>query len=270
MVVTTSTQNVDITWELLPEDFILDDEPVDNVNQPALASALTETLKLAGKLPETALATTNYGICATFKGKMTLKAPDWAYIPKITVPRDEVKKSYTPYLQGEIPTVVMEFLSDTEGNEYSSKRSYPPGKWYFYEQILKVPNYAIFEPETGALEVHCLDKQQQYKLSTPNEDNRYWIEEIKLFLGVWRGERENRQGYWLRWWDENGNLLLWGFELIAQERQAKQVAQQELSQERQAKQVAQQELSQERQAKQIALKRLEELEQKLKEAGIEP
>ncbi|MFM5986807.1 MAG: Uma2 family endonuclease, partial [Sphaerospermopsis kisseleviana] len=35
MVVSASTTN--ITWELLPEDFILDDEPVDNVNQPSLA-----------------------------------------------------------------------------------------------------------------------------------------------------------------------------------------------------------------------------------------
>ena len=60
MVVSASTTK--ITWELLPEDFVLDDEPVDNVNQPSLAAALTESLELAGKLPETALATTNYGI----------------------------------------------------------------------------------------------------------------------------------------------------------------------------------------------------------------
>ena len=46
MVVTASTHK--ITWELLPEDFILDDEPVDNVNQPSLAAALTESLQLAG------------------------------------------------------------------------------------------------------------------------------------------------------------------------------------------------------------------------------
>jgi hypothetical protein len=57
MIATTYPYNV--TWELLPEDFVLDDEPVDNVNQPSLAAALTESLELAGKLPSTALATTN-------------------------------------------------------------------------------------------------------------------------------------------------------------------------------------------------------------------
>jgi hypothetical protein len=33
-----------------------------------------------------------------------------------------------------------------------------------------------------------------------------------IFLGVWQGTRENRNGYWLRWWDNNGKLLLWGLE----------------------------------------------------------
>ena len=35
---------------------------------------------------------------------------------------------------------------------------------------------------------------------------------MNLFLGQWQGTRENRTGYWLRWWNENGELLLWGAE----------------------------------------------------------
>ncbi|MDJ0799569.1 MAG: Uma2 family endonuclease [Calothrix sp. MO_167.B12] len=247
MIATAHPYNV--TWELLPEDFVLDDKPVDNVNQPPLAAALTESLELAGKLPSTALATTNYGICATVNDKIVVKAPDWAYIPKITVPRGEVKRSYTPHRQGDIPVVVMEFLSDAEGSEYSSKRTYPPGKWFFYEQILQVANYIIFEPESGSLEVHRLDESGKYDLGAPDKNNRYWLPQMELFIGVWQGKRENREGYWLRWWDEGGNLLLWGTELVEQERQAKE---------------------QERQAKEGALKRLEELEKRLRDAGIEP
>lgn len=56
-----------ITWEPLPDDFVLDDHPVDNINQPALAAALTESLELAGRLPPQALTMTNYGLCATFR-----------------------------------------------------------------------------------------------------------------------------------------------------------------------------------------------------------
>jgi Uma2 family endonuclease len=207
-----STVNYEITWEKLPDDFVLDDEPVDNINQPSLAAALTESLENAGKLPANALTTTNYGICATVNHKMVVKAPDWAYVPSIRVPREEVKRSYTPRLQGDIPVVVIEFLSDTEGSEYSSKPTYPPGKWFFYERILEVPNYIIFEPDAGELEVYQLDDSGRYQLQNPDVNNGYWIAQMELFLGVWQGTRENRTGYWLRWWDENGELLLWGSE----------------------------------------------------------
>lgn len=207
-----STASYEITWEKLPDDFVLDDEPVDNINQPSLAAALTESLEIAGKLPENSLTTTNYGICATVNQKIVVKAPDWAYIPAIRVPRSEVKRSYTPQLQGDIPVIIMEFISDAEGNEYSIKPTYPPGKWFFYERVLKVPNYAIFQPDSGELEVYQLDNSERYQLRSPDANNRYWIEPMNLFLGIWQGTRENRTGYWLRWWDENGSLLLWGTE----------------------------------------------------------
>ena len=88
---------------------------MDNINQPLLAAALTESLDNACKLPANALVTTNYGICATVNNKIVVKAPDWGYVRSIRVPREEVKRSYTPQLQGDIPAIVMEFLSDTEG-----------------------------------------------------------------------------------------------------------------------------------------------------------
>ncbi|MBW4683801.1 MAG: Uma2 family endonuclease [Komarekiella atlantica HA4396-MV6] len=224
-----------VTWEKLPDDFVLDDEPVDNINQPALAAALTESLELARRLPANALTITNYGICATLNNRFVVKAPDWGYVPSIRVSREEVKRSYTPRLQGDAPIIIMEFLSDTEGSEYSSKPTYPPGKWFYYEQVLQVPNYAIFEPDTGVLEVYHLDNSGHYQLEPADVSNRYWIAEMSLFLGVWQGVRENRTGYWLRWWDENRELLLWGSELAAKEQQEKDAAQQRAEQERQAR-----------------------------------
>jgi Putative restriction endonuclease len=215
---TTFTQDYQITWEKLPDDYKLPDDQVDNINQPALAAALTESLQLAGKISVNALTPTNYGICATLNGRMVIKAPDWAYIPNIRVEREEVKRSYTPQLQGEMPVIVMEFISDTQETEYSIKATYPPGKWFFYERILKVPNYIIFEPDSGSFEMYRLTTEQ-YILQEPDENQHYWIAEMNLYLGAWQGTRENRVGKWLRWWDEQGNLLPWGSELAQQERQ---------------------------------------------------
>ena len=225
-MLTTSTTHK-ITWEKLPDDFVLDDEPVDSINQPILAAALTQSLDIARKLPSNALTTTNYGICATLNNRLVVKAPDWSYIPSIKS-REEVKRSYTPQLEGDIPVIVMEFLSNTEGNEYSSKPTYPPGK--------------IFEPDTGVLEVYKLDDSGRYKLQTADANNRYWIAQMQLSLGIWEGMRENRTGYWLRWWNENGELLLWGSELAFRERQRAEAQRQ----------------------------RAERLAQQLRAAGIEP
>lgn len=214
----TTPDKFQVTWEKLPDDFLLPNAPIDDINQPLLAAALTQSLEIAGRLPNTALITTNYGICATVNSKMVIKAPDWGYVANIRVSREEVKRSYTPQLQGDIPVIVIEFLSDAESGEYSVKPTYPPGKWLFYEQVLKVPNYAIFEPDTGTLEVYRLE-DGKYQLQQPDNNNRYSIANMNLFLGTWQGERENRTGYWLRWWDEQGNLLLWGLEKAEQERQ---------------------------------------------------
>jgi hypothetical protein len=38
----SSSAHYEITWEKLPDDFVLDDEPVDNINQPSLAAALSQ------------------------------------------------------------------------------------------------------------------------------------------------------------------------------------------------------------------------------------
>jgi Uma2 family endonuclease len=231
-----------ITWEKLPDDFILPDEPVDNNLQPLLASALRESLELAGLILESMLIASNFGLCATVKTQTVVKAPDWVYIPSVKpIASGTIRRSYTPHIEGEIPTIVLEFISETEGGEYSINPHYPYGKWYFYEQILQVPVYGIFQPKTGELEIYRLN-QGRYEQQKPNENNRYWIAEINLFLGVWQGKKAEVTAYWLRWWDKSGNLLLWGSERVAQ-------TEYQLEQERMLRQ---------------------KLAEKLRELGVEP
>ncbi|NEP17648.1 MAG: Uma2 family endonuclease [Leptolyngbya sp. SIO4C1] len=214
-----ATPTLTVTWEKLPDDFKLPDDPVDNITQPQLAAALTDSLALADRLPERSLTTTNYAICATVNQKIVVKAPDWCFIPAISVSRDLVERSYTPKLQGDLPVIVMEFLSETAGGEYSVKPTYPPGKWFFYEQILQVPHYVIFDPASDTLELYQLDDAGQYQLAAANEAGRYWLAPLNLYLGIWSGTREKRTGSWLRWWTPEGELLPWAAEKAEQAQQ---------------------------------------------------
>lgn len=194
-----------ITWEPLPDDVPLDDEPAENTGQPLLAGALRESLELVGFIQPEMLIASNFGLCATVNDELIIKAPDWVYVPSVQTPEAD-RRSYTPNLQGATPIVVMEFLSHKDGGEYSVKRTYPPGKWFFYEQILKVPIYVIFEPAEGLLEIYQLTAGR-YELQPLTPENRFWLAKMNLFLGLWQGTKEERTGYWLRWWDAAGNLL---------------------------------------------------------------
>jgi len=202
-----------ITWEPLPDDFVLDDEPVENTGQPLIAGALWESLELAGWIQPEMLIASNFGLCATVNEQLAVKAPDWLYVAQVNEP-GQSRKAYTPHLEGEVPAVVMEFLSDDKEREYSSRPTFPPGKWFFSEQILKVPTYVVFEPDGGLLEVYRL-KGERYELEQPDVEGRHWMADMGLFLGTWRGKKEERDGYWLRWWDKDEQILPWAVEQIA-------------------------------------------------------
>jgi Uma2 family endonuclease len=219
LLIQTPTIPPTVTWKKLPPDFCLPDEPVESNLQPLLAAALRESLELAGLILESVLIATNFGICATVNQKTVVKAPDWVYISGAKpFPNGETRRSYTPHTEGDRPSVVMEFISATDGGEYSFNPHYPYGKWYFYEQILKVPTYVIFHPQLTVLEVYRL-VDGKYQPDVPDENRRFWIESLGLFLGTWIGKKADYEGCWLRWWDKSGNLVLWGGELLEQERQ---------------------------------------------------
>ena len=161
-----------------------------------------------------------------------VKAPDWFYIPRANPAGQSIRRSYTQHLEGDPVAVVMEFLSAEDNGELSLRRTPPYGKLYFYEQILQVPTYVIYDPAMSHLEVRCLS-EQRYVLQQANAEGRFWIPELELFLGIWPGERLTQTLNWLRWWDAEGNLLLWSSEQAEQERQRAEQAEARAEQERQ-------------------------------------
>lgn len=201
-----------IEWEKYPDYLLLKNEPVENLHHQLLASALREVLEIEGLITSKVLVGANLGICVTVNGRYVLKAPDWFYIPNVLpVEPGEIRRTYTPNLEGEIPAMVMEFISDRDQGEYSIRLSYPYGKFYFYEKILQVPVYAIFEPNGAILEVRNL-VDGEYKLQERDSNGLFWIEALELYLGVWYGTKAGETRFWLRWWDESNRMLLWAVE----------------------------------------------------------
>ena len=212
-----------VTWEPLPLDFVLPDDPVENIQQPSLAAALTDALGANQCLKPDMLIGSNFGLVATLDQKSIVKAPDWFYVTRANpLPEGNIRRSYTPYAEGEPVSVVMEFLSDGDYGELSVRSSPPYGKLYFYEQILQVPTYVTYDPYKLALEVRQL-VSGEYQLRPPDSEGRFWIPELGLHLGLWYGVRLGTTIQWLRWWDKAGNLLLWSAEQADAERHRAEV-----------------------------------------------
>jgi hypothetical protein len=96
----------------------------------------------------------------------------------------------------------------------------------------------------------------RYVLHSANEQERVWIPQLELYLGIWSGERLRQTMNWLRWWDNLGNLLLWSSEQADQESQR---ADQESQRADQESQRADQESQ-----------RAQRLAAKLRELGVDP
>ncbi len=245
-----------ITWEPLPVDFVLPDDPVENIQQPPLAAALTDALGQNDRLQPTLLIGSNFALVATLNKTTVVKAPDWFYVPQVQpVAPGTIRRSYTPYLEGAPVAIVMEFLSAEDCGELSLRSTPPYGKLYFYEQILQVPTYVTYDPYDLELQVRTLENGR-YVLQNADANNRYWIPELQLFLGVWAGERLCQNSHWLRWWDPEGQMLLWSSEQAKQESQR---AEQESQRAERESQRAEQESQ-----------RADMLAAKLRELGINP
>jgi Uma2 family endonuclease len=153
------------------------------------------------------------------------EAPDWFYVPNIPPTLDgQMRRSYVLWQEIISPLIVLEFVS---GNGQEERDNTPyEGKFWVYEQAIRVPFYGIYEVNKASVKVyHLVDGR--YRLLTANERGHFAIPPLGIEIGIWEGNYQNAFLPWLRWWDGQGNLLLTGEERAAQERQRADRAEQE-------------------------------------------
>ncbi|NEQ85065.1 MAG: Uma2 family endonuclease [Moorea sp. SIO2I5] len=206
------------------------------------------------------------------------EAPDWFYVPNVPPQLDgKIRRSYVVWREHIAPLIALEFASGN-GDEERDKTPLSlsnqgevtkPGKFWVYEQIIRIPYYGIYQINNGSLEVYTLISGFYQKL-TPNERGHYYISPLGVELGLWQGSYQNQTQLWLRWWDEEGNLLLIGDERAVLERERAEQERQRAEQERQRAEQAESMVEQERQRTQAALARAARLAEQLRAAGIDP
>ncbi|WP_019502333.1 Uma2 family endonuclease [Pseudanabaena sp. PCC 6802] len=146
------------------------------------------------------------------------EAPDWFYVPNVEpLLNGEYRRSYVMWKEIVAPLIAIEFVS---GDGSEERNTTPPsetqkaGKFWVYEQAVRIPFYAIYEVSKAAVEVYRL-AGGRYQQMPPNDRGHYPITPLGVELGILPGP-ENPPIPWLRWWDADGNLLLTGDERAEQ------------------------------------------------------
>ncbi|MBE9057745.1 Uma2 family endonuclease [Sphaerospermopsis sp. LEGE 08334] len=138
----------------------------------------------------------------------------------IGIPRvihEKLRSSYVLWEEQKLPSLVLEVVSQTYRNEYSTKKE-------FYAHDLGILYYVVYNPQRKikeTLEVYKL-VDGEYILITGNP---VWLPEIGLGIGKEKGTYQGITREWLYWFDENGKRFLTPEERIQQsEEKAKKLA----------------------------------------------
>ena len=192
------------------------------------------------------------------------EAPDWFYVPNVPPNIDgQIRRSYVLWREHIAPLIALEFASgngDEERDRTPLSRTdegvvTKPGKFWVYERVMRIPYYGIYQVNNGRLEVYRLI-DGYYQLLELNQRGHFPITPSGVELGLWQGSYQNQTMLWLRWWDEEGNLLLIGDERAELERLRGEQQRERAEQERLRAESAEQSRQAEFQARRDAIPRL--------------
>jgi len=183
------------------------------------------------------------------------EAPDWFYVPNVSPLLDgEYRRSYVLWKEFIAPLIAIEFVSGNGNEERDTtlpSETEKAGKFWVYEQAIRIPFYIIFDTWKDYLEAYQLVNGRYVKME-PNDRGHFEIAPMAVEIGL----QQQGTTVWLRWWDDSGNLLLTGDERALQ---AEAIANQATIAQQQAEAIANQ-----------ALQEKDKLKAYLRSIGVNP
>lgn len=103
--------------------------------------------------------------------------------------------------EGRYPNVVIELLSpSTASVDLGVKKD-------LYEKVFRSQDYFVYDP-FDATSLRGWSLQHSYTEIAPNDQGQLWCHTLGLWLGPWAGTIDRETCSWLRFFDNDGNLVL--------------------------------------------------------------
>ena len=214
-----------------------DDTPVDNLFSEKQQRLLVEPLYtswLGGPDGRQFLAAANVALYAAAREPAIV--PDMFLSMDVTVHEDWYDKRHRSYFYwefGKAPELVIEVVSNREGEEAGDKLS-------IYARM-GIDRYVIFDPlrQLSRETLRVYEREwQRYRKTTI-----HWFKGLQLGLRLWEGEYEGKEAIWLRWCEQDGLLIPTGAERSQQAESRAEDAERRAEQEAQARLAAETELA---------------------------
>lgn len=211
---------------------IEDDTPVDNFQSEEQQRLLVEPLYSSKVLPAPFLAAANVGLFYKLKGDPIV--PDVLLSLGVQRPDDfsqRQNRSYFVWEFGKVPEVCIEIVSNQEGDELVvSKKSRRIGKTAAKKSIyaqIGVRYYVVFDPlqqiqgkdemDGALLRVWSISPDGYTELTPPQGisaiGQSVWLNAAGVGLTLWEGQFEEEvTRLWLRWCDQDGQVISTGAE----------------------------------------------------------
>ena len=153
--------------------------------------------------------------------------PDFFYV-KQADPR-KLRDKWEVWKENNLfPDVIIELISpSTKAKDLGKKKT-------IYEQTFQTREYFAYDPADNTLRGWRLSAiTNRYESIESDDQGRMYCEELNLWLGTWLGTVERQKASWLRFFHDDGSLVLRpeeeALEVAANERAEKEAAQAEVA-----------------------------------------